>query len=580
MPCSFASKWIVPWILGLALPAAASNSQITLTWFDNSNNETSFKIERALEDLPFTQIAIINADVWEYTDDAVSPSTAYRYRIRASNASGDSAYSNAITVNTTLIYSGAIGANLFAAAFDSQYRIGTLYILISRTGEVLIMPLSVSSDGTFSTLGVSSSTNDRARLGGAAEIRTFRGRVFDGSLTGTIEELGLSYSATIRSAAGPTAYLAGVYVGSTIHSASGATYLVVNAQSEAYVFSVNSTSGSAGAGTILPNGTFSIQTPQSIIEGTINPVTKVFQGSIHVPNQPAADFLGTEVNRTRTDRLINLSSRGRLDSNGGAETLIAGFVLGGKNPKRMLLRAVGPSLGRFGVQNALRNPRLQLFDHTGQVIAQNDDWENAILIDSVGDLVGAFKLDRNSMDSSLLATLDPGVYSAQVHSSGGNGVALVEIYDASEDLLDVGLLNLSTRGYIDTNEGAITIGFVVGGNVPKRLLVRGVGPSLESFGVTDALTDPLLRVYQNTATIAQNDDWSTPYSIDASQSAASRAEIGFAATQVGAFQFDSGSRDAAIIVTLAPGSYTAGVSGVDNTTGSALVEIYQIPIDR
>jgi hypothetical protein len=576
------------WMVGLVSGAAESENQITLTWYDNSNNETGFKIERTLPGLAFTQIATVGADVWAYTDMTVLPSTAYRYRIRATNASGDSAYTNVITANATVIYSGTIGPDPFVGVFNTKYRSGTLYMALSSTGEALIVPLSIDAEGRFNVVVHSGATT--SRLGtmpgfetpptAAAEgSRTFRGRIFDGALNGTLDELGRSFTATIRSAAGPTESLAGVYMAGTILSASGTTYLIVDAQGKGYVLSVNSTSVTAGSGTISSSGAFSIQTPQATIEGDVNGDTKLLRGTVQLANRPPADILGIEVNSNRTDRLINLSSRVRVGLNGGMQPLISGFVVAGANSKRMLLRAIGPGLASFGVQDALRNPQLQLFDQLGRVIAQNDDWGNGVDISAVGDRVGAFRLAPNSLDSALLVTLDPGVYTMQIGSTDGEGLALAEIYDATVDPQAASVINISTRGHITTGEGAIMGGFVISGNTPNRVLVRAVGPTLESFGVAGVLNDPVLRVYQNSVMIAQNDNWEAPLPVSASQSAASGAEVAAAAKRVGAFPYATGSRDAAVVVILAPGTYTADVRGATNAAGSGLLEIYQIPND-
>lgn len=246
----------------------------------------------------------------------------------------------------------------------------------------------------------------------------------------------------------------------------------------------------------------------------------------------------------------------------------------------MLLRAIGPTLTGFGFQDVLRNPKLQLFDNDGRIVAENDDWGNLAGVTTAGDRVGAFRLALDSLDSALLTTVNPGAYTLEVSSSGGDGVALLEVYDVSEDLQESGLINLSTRGTIDTGESAIVAGFVVTGNTSMRVLVRGIGPALESFGVAGFVTDPVLRIFQGSSLIAQNDNWERAEPVAPSQSVASSADLVAASSRVGAFPTPSGSLDAAIIITLAPGTYTAAVSGNNNTTGSALLEIYELPMDE
>jgi hypothetical protein len=480
---------------------------LTITWFDNSNNETSFKIERAGPDLAFQQITTVRADTWFYTDNTVTPSTPYWYRVRASNASGDSGYSNVIVANSTLIYSGTIGSDPFAVVVDALYRGGTFYAALSSKGEILVLPFAFLSNGEFSVSGqaVSVGTNPRA-----TERRTIRGRIEDGTLTATIDDRALAFSAKIQPLTGPTASLLGVYSANPLLSASGTTYLVVDAQGRALVLSIDPSLATFGTGTIASDGSFSIQTPLlATIEGNASGDTKLLHGVIRFPTRPDMEILGTEVHGVRTEQLINLSSRVRVGSD-AAQALVSGFVVGGEKPKRMLLRAIGPGLGFFGVQETLPNPHLRVFDQSGQLVAQNDDWENQVDVRTVGDRLRAFELTPNGLDSALLATFAPGVYTMQVDSNDVPGVVLGEIYDADEALDRSSLLNISTRGQAAAGEGAIISGFVVSGKGATRVLVRGVGPALESFGIAGSLRDPVLRIHQGSVLIAENDNWETP----------------------------------------------------------------------
>jgi len=157
-------------------------------------------------------------------------------------------------------------------------------------------------------------------------------------------------------------------------------------------------------------------------------------------------------------------------------------------------------------------------------------------------------------------------------TDGAGGVALAEIYDASvnPNADYQRLINLSTRGDVGTGENILIGGFIVTGNAPKKMLVRAIGPSLTAFGVAGALADPRLRVFTGAALIAENDNWSI---VPADTAATVQA-----ARDTGAFALANGSKDAALILTLAPGAYTAQVSGADGTgTGVALIEVYEVP---
>jgi hypothetical protein len=493
-------------------------------------------------------------------------------------ASAELTIASASSAAGSLIYMGTIGSDPLAATFDLQHHSGTLYSMISSAGEAFVVPLDINSDGTFRAIVQGFSV--RTRLPGPE--RTFQGRILYGTLDGTIAELGRTLTATLQPSTGPTKSLTGVYTANTILSASGKTCVVAGAHGQAYVLSLNPTLATAGTGTVSPDGTFEFRTLQAVtFEGVVNSTAKTLSGTMQFPNQTStAELLGVENNIPRTTRLINISIRGRLsDEGGGTRALISGIVVGGTGQQPMLLRAIGPTLAHFGVQDAVRNPRLQLYDNVGRIIAQNDDWGNLAGITALGNRIGAFGLEFGSLDSALVATVDPGVYTLQVGSGNTGGVALVEIYDAGEDLQTTSLVNLSTRGNINPGESEIVGGFVVSGNAPIRVLIRGIGPTLQTFGVAGVVADPALRIFQGSVMIAQNDNWEVPRPVGPSQTAASGAEIAAASHQVGAFSMNPGSMDAAIIITLAPGAYTAEVSGTNNTTGSGLLEIYQVPLD-
>ena len=504
------------------------------------------------------------------------------------SASADLTISNAVSGASSGIYFGTIGPDPFAATFSPDGRSGTLYTLISSTGEALVVNLSVNPDGTFNVTipgtAVGTATQRAADgehvLAAAAPTRTFHGQVTNGILSGTLQELGLSFSGTVQPAVGPTAALAGAYQASATASSSGTTYLVFGTQGQAYALSVGSGLATAGMGTVSANGTFQVQTPQAAkIAGTADITTTAVTGTIQLANGLTVGLAGVGASTTQTDRLVSLSTRGQVSGTDSSHVFIAGFVVSGSSPKQVLLRAVGPGLQAFGIQNFLSNPYLQLFNSSGQIVAQNDDWGNASDIAVATDRVMAFKLAAGSRDSAILSNLAPGLYTMMVSSSTGSGIALAEVYDASTNpqAENQQLFSLSTRGFVDTGEGVMIAGFAVTGNAPKRMLVRAVGPGLTAFGVAGVLADPFLTIYQNSTAIAQNDNWETPRPLNTTQTAATAAEIAVAASSTGAFALASGSKDAAIVMTLAPGSYTAIVNGANNSTGAALLEVYQLP---
>ncbi len=269
-------------------------------------------------------------------------------------------------------------------------------------------------------------------------------------------------------------------------------------------------------------------------------------------------------------RLVNLSTRGTVGS--GPSQLIAGFVTTG-GAKNLLIRAVGPSLARFSVHNFITHPVLTLQNpSTGAVIAANDTWQadgNASGVVATENQVGAFPFANGSMDSALGISLGAGAYSASATAGSGSSgeTALVEIYDADALTAPGRLVDVSTRGAVGPGDGVMIAGFVIGGSLPKRVLVRASGPALTNFGVGGTLPDPQLTLFDSGGTaIASNDDWKLARDPTVTRATAAR---------LGAFALAEGSLDAAMVTTLAPGSYTIVVSGAGSSTGNALVEVYE-----
>ena len=219
----------------------------------------------------------------------------------------------------------------------------------------------------------------------------------------------------------------------------------------------------------------------------------------------------------------------------------------------MLIRAVGPALGAFGLANTLPNPAIKIYQGSN-LIAQNDDWNLGDAADIAR--LGAFAFIFGSKDAALLTTLAPAGYTAQISdpSGTGTGVALAEIYDASinPNADYQRFVNISSRGRVTPDDGVLVGGFVVTGNAPKTLLIRGIGPAL--------------TIYLESKVVATNEGW------------ANSAAIAAAAIQTGAFTLPSGSKDAAVLLTLNPGAYTAQIKSAKNAaSGVALIEIYEVP---
>lgn len=272
-------------------------------------------------------------------------------------------------------------------------------------------------------------------------------------------------------------------------------------------------------------------------------------------------------------RLVNLSTSGIVGPAGN--TLFAGVVVAAPAgiTKRLLIRAVGPSLAKFGVPDALPQTVVSLLDQRGVVLARNSGWATNPLpvYNEIADTaydVGAFALSPGSGDSALLVDVPRGNYTVAVEAAGAttSGRSVVEIYEVNDDAAR--LTNLSIRGQLGVG-GGITVGFVATGKVAPKLLVRATGPGLEQFGVTGAQQRPVLTVFNGKTTLATNAGWST---------AANATQIEQAAAAVGAFPLARGGADSALLLTLTAGeNYTAEVSSANSTPGTVLVEIYQLP---
>jgi hypothetical protein len=195
--------------------------------------------------------------------------------------------------------------------------------------------------------------------------------------------------------------------------------------------------------------------------------------------------------------------------------------------------------------------------------------------------LGAFGFLPNSLDSAMLTTLPVGSYTSQVSGVGGvTGVALAEVYDNDPGIPSARLINISARCQVGTGFNILVAGLGISGNTSERVLLRGVGPGLTSvFGLPGTMTNPQLSLYDSTGTlIASNTGWSSPPTPGTSSVVAVLQQASATVMQnVGAFPLVAGSTDAAMLVTLPPGDYTAQLAGVGGTTGIGLVEVYEAP---
>jgi kumamolisin len=290
-------------------------------------------------------------------------------------------------------------------------------------------------------------------------------------------------------------------------------------------------------------------------------------------------------------RLANISSRAQVQT--GASILIAGFVVQGPpgTSKNILVRGIGPALGAFGVTGFLATPIVGVYDSGSTLIADNTGWSSVPVAGgstsaatfrqaTATDMAntGAFSLTAGAADSAMVLTLPVGSYTVEVSGANSStGVALAEVYELDSVTPSV-LENISSRSFVGLGAQAAIAGFVVKGSQPVQLLIRGVGPALNQFGLTGTLAQPSIGVYDNSDVLIVSDTgWgNAPVAGTSAAAATYRLATSADMQSVGAFALATGSTDSAIVVTLPPGNYTAIVSGAGQTTGTALAEVYEI----
>ncbi len=255
--------------------------------------------------------------------------------------------------------------------------------------------------------------------------------------------------------------------------------------------------------------------------------------------------------------LLNISTRLQVLTED--KVLIGGFIISGDEPKTVILRAIGPALADFGIPDTLADPVLELHAIDGSLIASNDNWK----MDQQSEIEMTGLAPSKDLESAILATLDPGAYTAIVNGkNGGTGVGLVEVYDL-DAAADSELANISTRGFVETGDNLMIGGFILGGDTGNSdVLIRAIGPTLTDFGVAGALEDPTLELHDVQGTlISSNDNWMDDQKDEIEATGLAPQD----------------DLESAILETLSPGAYTAIVAGQGGTTGVGLVEVYRLP---
>ena len=334
----------------------------------------------------------------------------------------------------------------------------------------------------------------------------------------------------------------------------------------------------------MADGTVATYSADDLPPGmSLDPITGIITGTpthagtytVTVTANNAGGSISTRLNiavaaagstRANSPLLYNLSARATVTPTGLTTT---GFVITGSSDKRVLIRAAGPTLAQFGIDDAVAKPHLRVIDANGKQILENAGWSSSVTLSALASRLGAFAYNAGSVDAAVSATLAPGGYTVQVSDDAAKGgTVLTEIYAADElTTTDTPrLINLSARALVQTGK-TLVAGFIVTGQpgTVQKVLVRAIGPTLAKFGVTNALAAPVLKVYDSTgARIAFNDAW------------ANNTEVSAAAAATGAFALEAGTKDAALVLSLSPGAYTLEIS-TTGAAGEALADIYAVP---
>lgn len=486
-----------------------------------------------------------------------TPTTSGPYELtaRARDNAGASVTSSpvAVTVDPSGASGGVASNVVYRGTYGSPTESGRFTLAVSRAGRGTFIGFAsapagatyfwsdfpIGADGIFSVRDGSNNVVLSGQTSATGVSGTFGDRTFIGPITmgsGTFTPL--------------------ILTGTLTGAAASPVVTVVGGDGSITVYSATGTSREVGTDFLSNSGSYTITTPAGgRIAGVATAATNVVSGTI------TGKVNGSFLLQQQRGRLVNISARSLAGT--GDRTLVAGFIVMGTGSKPLLVRAVGPSLANFGVANPLADPSVTVQSATA-TLGSNNDWGNSASLAALATQLGAFPLNPGSRDAAVQVTVPAdGLYTAVV--SGGTATpaaALVEIYDTQSGGGTARISNISTRGMVGADE-PLMAGFVISGDQRKRLLIRAVGPTLSRYGIANPLADPRVEVLAGTSVIAANDNWS--------QSAATVISTSAGA---GAFPLMDGSRDAALVLPINPGSYTVQVTGVGGTTGTVLLEIY------
>ena len=490
-----------------------------------------------------------------------SSSGAFELSARVTDNAGAVADSASVTVNVDPPASTGASQTTFAYTvyrgdYGSVSENGRFAFSVSRTNRGTFIGYSTFPVGrTYFWTDIPVNSDGTFTLRDSENLLVLNGQASATGVSGTMS--GKTFIGPVTSVAGSFTPL--MVSGSLTGVPNSRLVAIVGGDGSLTILAANGSSREAGGSILGTSGVFSYSAATGgRFSGTVATSVSIVSGTV------TGSVSGNFLLRPQASRLSNISTRTLAGS--GDRTLVAGFVIVGSGTKPLLLRAAGPSLANFGVTNALGDPDLSVLSRTSALLAFNNDWGNSATLASLATQVGAFALTPGSKDAAVQLSAAPGTYTAVV--GGGTaipGSALVEIYDTdTSSSVTARISNISTRGQIAAGDTLIA-GFVIAGDVRKRVLIRAVGPTLALFGLTGVIADPKIEVFAEGTLISSNNDWTER---------AVASQVASVSSAVGAFPLAANGKDAATVLQLPPGSYTVQVSGVGSSAGTVLVEIY------
>jgi len=526
-----------------AIPAAQA-LQLTVAWDNTSTGASGFKVERSTDGISFAEIATVDVAATTYVDANLNAGS-YAYRVRAFNATSTSAYSNVAVYSTDSMpsitsqpvsQSVIVGASVSFSVAATGLPAPTFQWLkngvaiASATSTTFSLSAAAFTDGATYTVVASNRAGSVTSNGAVLSVSGIAPTITTQPVSQSVTA-GSTVSFSVAASGTPTPTFQWTKNGTAITGATGSIFTLAGvSSSDAATYAVVATN-------------------------SVAPTTS--QGAVLTVTASTAVVAPPPTTTDSTGRLVNVSARAIPAQS--AQSLSMNFTVAGSS-KAILLRGIGPGLAAYTTATTLADPKISLSDTT-VVVASNDNWGGSPALASLFVQVGAFPLPTNSKDAALVATVVPKNYSG-VFTGKTGGLAMMELYDADSVAGGGRFSKIVARAPVGTGEGLLVAGFTITGNTTLRVLIRAIGPSLT--GIKGALADPQLVIYSGTTVIQRNDNWG------------GTAALSSLFTQVGATSLVAQSKDAVIDVTLEPGTYSAVVSGVNNTTGIAAIEFYEV----